>query len=188
MEIQRGWNGTRPETADKQSRIVGIVSIAFGAVMLSCSLFGAAMMPFHTAQMKQFPGAKANPMPAHLFPGPVDYLLFAITILLYIALGVAGTLLLRADAKARMLHIVFAVGMLLLVATSQIRSIGKMQEMQEWLNKVAPASAAMAQSFTGVSMACGIVLNAGYPVFLLIWFGALGKGKFASGGDGSLAA
>lgn len=180
MEMQLDWDHGGAAGLNKAHKIIAVISMVYGSLMLLCTCAGVVMMPAEIQRLSQLPGAVKNPLPAHLMPGSYEYLISALYSLLDIMLIIAGSMLLRARARARQLHIIYACTSIMLFVLILAVNLGKMQErqeLQEWLQSTNPEVASMMTWITTVTLFCGVILAMSYPLFLLVWFVVLGKGK-----------
>jgi hypothetical protein len=153
----------------------------FGGLGLLCNGCGTVMNGINMmgGQSMQMPGPDGKPMvlPDIMKPGPVDIAGGVAGFLLSIVLVVAGSMLVARNPVARMLHLAYAILGSLLTLGFTAFSVMKLMGIKSWAAKNPDNPAAkMADMITGFGMlgiAVGLLFGLAYPVFILIWFGAM---------------
>lgn len=162
----------------KWPKVVGILSIVFGALNLVCNGLGAVsafMMPtFMKSAEAQSPGGFP---PAMTTLNPLVSLLMLVSLAFGLLLLLAGIMTLNRRAVGRPMHIVYSLGALVMLVVGIIFQLQQVDEIGAWVrdNPDAAFSQQWSPMTTYISMAIGIVIGGGYPVFCLVWFGAMGK-------------
>ncbi|MBY0312564.1 MAG: hypothetical protein K2W85_10875 [Phycisphaerales bacterium] len=158
-------------------KVVGIISIVLASLALVCGGCGIIQNASAFASggaVTQLPDGKSIQMPA---PSLASVVLGAVGWVWAIPLLVAGIMTVRRAAMGRVLHLVYAALAILITIASIVVTIGDMQRMT-----AAFAQDPTLKQFSGMvtGMIYGIlcistVLGLGYPGFLLVWFGIMGK-------------
>jgi hypothetical protein len=161
-------------------KVVGIISIVWGALGLTCSVLGIGsfiVTPMFADQIAEQLGT-AEPPPSMVF-GAVDYAIVAFGLVVSVILLIAGIATVSRKESGRTLHIVYAFLGILNAAISVVYQIQNHNEVKAWAEQNIDDQA-VAQSmsneiglFIGIGLA--LVLGLAWPIFCVIWFGALGK-------------
>jgi hypothetical protein len=158
-------------------KVVGIISIVMASLSLVCGACGIIQNGMSLASGgKDLPMANGNTM--HLpAPSALSVVAQGAGWLWAILLLVAGIMTLKRVANGRMLHIVYAAVSIVLGIAGTALAMGDVARMTEALNQdpqMAQMAGIMKPAMYG-GMCIGVALALGYPVFLLVWFGAMGK-------------
>jgi cytochrome bd-type quinol oxidase subunit 1 len=156
-------------------KIVGIVSIVFGALGLTCGgcgLLGQGMQSF----IPEMEGVAQQPQ---VMAPILTYSLMVIALLVSILLLIAGIMTLLRNPVGRPLHLLYAVLKILVVIVGLVVFIMIWPDYKEELGRYFEESGQNAQTrdmmlsgtFYGVLFQNLIFLA--YPVFCLIWFGLI---------------
>lgn len=172
-----------PEFAEppKWPKVVGIISIVWGALGFCCLGFG-----FVNAVMNG--GGNAQGM-SQAFPDGVPPQLGVVTpgMMASMALGtvttvllvIAGIVLTMRKPAARWLHLVYAVLAFAGAVWSIFQQMGIIQSLQTWVND--NSSTKFAQSWSMIQMTLYITLvvtilfSMVWPIFCFVWFGVVKK-------------
>jgi hypothetical protein len=157
-------------------KVIGIISICYAGLMLTCSGCGVGMLALMPQFMKGQPGIDEG-FPPSMQLYPLKAGLFAISILWLLVLLGAGIATTMRRPSGRSLHLLWAVGALVLLAISMfVVQLPDMRADQQWMQDH-PASPFAKQAggqggpFRYLGMAVGVVLGVAWPAFTLIWFG-----------------
>lgn len=157
----------------KWPKPVGIISICWGALGLLCNGCGLANVAFSSTFMKGAEEALKAPMPDVMKPTPIQAIPMVFGLVWTILLIVAGFMLVSRKQASITLHIIYAIGALLLglaggaMAFQQqlaIQAWAKANAGDPWANQYNPT---LNWSIFGVIMLLSLV----WPVFCVIWFG-----------------
>ncbi|NUQ68776.1 MAG: hypothetical protein HUU18_10925 [Phycisphaerales bacterium] len=170
IENAQGIDGSLEGKVYTWPVVIGVISIVLSSLGLVCGGCGAGMLAVLPSILKdqgELPPTMSlsGPMLVHMGLG----LLNAIVLL------VGGILLIRRNPTARMLHLVYAITGLPLVAFGVWVQFNQMAAMDQWVAENPNSPFAQGHSSAGgmIGMAVGVVLGGGWPVFLLIWFGVI---------------
>jgi flagellar biogenesis protein FliO len=159
-------------------KVVGIISIVWGSLGIVCNVCGLAgpamsnlfvnmVPPEQREQMKQQMAASRNPLSIGLS---------AVGLLVAILLIAAGIQTLRRQASGRPMHLLWGVlGIVLAIAGGAVALANMKTQMASMPQQSSPQAQQMATTFGYVGAACAVVFFMIWPVFVLIWFGPLGK-------------
>lgn len=162
----------------KWPKVVGILSIVFGALNLVCngigSVFAFLTPTFMKSAEAQSPGGFPPSMTAF---NPLMAGLMVVSLCFGVLLLLAGIMTLNRRAVGRPMHIVYSLGAIVMLVVGIVMQLQQIDELAAWVrdNPDAAFSQQWSPITTYVSMAIGIVIGGGYPVFCLVWFGAMGK-------------
>lgn len=155
---------------------VGIVSIVLGSLMGTCGGCGLLMSTFSSSFMK---GAedKMGPMPPDLMPSGIQKLLGVVSMVSPVLLVVAGAMTLSRRAVGRHLHLAYAPISIVLTIAGTILGIQQQMRLAQWMREN-PDSQWAANSNPAIGwimMGVITVISVGWPIFCLVWFGAMKK-------------
>jgi hypothetical protein len=157
-------------------KTVGIISIVYGSIGILCNGCGvlkAVTGPMLTNWAKGMVPANQQAQMTSVPPSPLGIATASLGFLWAILLIVAGSMLVARQARARTLHLVWAVIQLGLWVMGLISGL---EETKQQLAQMASQPTGgfkadqMKPVFYGV-FACILVVLLIYPVFTLIWFG-----------------
>jgi len=154
-------------------KVVGMTSIIWGALGLLCNLGGIGCMALVPMFMASAPDAGELPPTMRL--DPIQLALGVAGTAMTIFLIVAGVATRRRRPVGQPLHLAYAAISLPLVIAGTIHAVQKNATMVQWAqdNPASPfAKGADSPMALIITAAMGILFTA-YPVFLLIWFGAV---------------
>ncbi len=164
--------------APRWPKVVGIISVVWGGIGLTCGGCGMGT----PAIMGFLMGSQLNgaPLPPLWTFGPLDYVLGVLGIVMAIVLVVAGVQTILRRRLGRALHLVYAVVVLPMIVVSALNGFSKQSAMAQWakdypdnefaqrINAGGPDQ--MIELVVGVAMILFFML---YPLFCLIWFGLI---------------
>lgn len=162
-------------------KVIGIISIAWAGLGLTCALCGAGSMVFMPQILKNNP--QMGELPPTLKFGVADFAGLGLGTAMGILLLVAGVTTLRRRFVGRTFHLVYAVIAIVGTLFSTYMQWQKLEVMRQWVqdNPQSPFAKGNPTLSGLVGMAVGLILGLGYPVFLLIWFGAIKKTRESFG-------
>src|SRR5262249_4724297 len=146
-------------------------SIVWASLGLMCGLLGVGGIVILMMFSKQME-AKMGPMPPSMKPVPAQIALMVIGMLWCILLLTAGITTVLRKGSGRTLHLVYAVGSILLTIPSLGLEAKKQMAMADWVAKNPDSEWAKRNSSTGavVALSIGGAMGLAYPVFCLVWF------------------
>jgi hypothetical protein len=171
---------------------VGVLSLVFGILAVTCGVIGVGMMFASDAIMGSMMGGALPPnTPPPPFSPPMGPLMLASAgfgLVVNVILIFAGIKLLKREQSGRSLHLLYA---LLAIVASFISSFAGYQaqqaqqaEMTRWIEQYGEASdfgrqmkqqqqaqAPMQGPMQAVGLVVGLVIGLAWPVFCVIWFG-----------------
>lgn len=176
---------TEPKTWPKTVGIISIVWGSLGVICNGCGLLGSLagpMMQQMAAQNPQLAQQMQNQPP----PSPAQMAIYGLSLLLSVALIVAGSMLIARKPMAAKLHLAWGGVSILLIVLNAVLSIGPMQaqiqamqaQMQAQSGGTAPppgTAQGMAAGMYG-SIACMTLIALAYPIFCIVWFGFVKRG------------
>lgn len=156
-------------------KVVGIISIILGALGLVCGGAGIVWMAVGPGMMQGSAQNMQGGMPPVLLQMNVPVLaLTAVGTAWSILLVVAGAMCAGRKPMARSLHLLWALGTVVLTIVNTKFQLDIQADIAEWI-KDNPNSdfAQYAQRGGGgmVGLAIGLFIGLAWPVFCLIWFG-----------------
>ncbi len=157
-------------------KVVGIISIVLSSLGLVCGVCGIGFLAFMRPLLKMAE-AQMGPAPEVLIPGPLLVALAAVGVVWSAVLLVAGIATLRRRPNGRMLHVVYSGVAIVLTVISSFVNWQHQSAILKWVSENPTDQWAKQQSPMGAyaGMAFGVCIGLGYPIFLLVWFGAMGK-------------
>ncbi len=175
-----------PGDAPRWPKAVGITSIIVGSFWLLCGGCGIAyfaMIPWFSKMAEQQIG---GPMPAVMYPPLVQYVLMAAGMLLDVLLIFAGVLTLSRNPAGRTLHL--AYGVLGVITTIAGGAVGVWQTLRiDAYFKQNPGDPWASQNNMMLSLIMVAVLTligVAWPLFCLVWFGAVKRTPESMTGGG----
>lgn len=162
--------------APRWPSVVGTISIVWASLNLACGGCGL-LSPVLMGSFVASAEARMGPMPEVMKPGVAQLAMGVVTLLWAIMLLVAGIMLTLRRPAARPLHLVYAIGSIVISVAGTVATILVQQQVSEWV-AANPDNAWAANhnpSMMWVSLGVGIVLGLAWPAFCLIWFGFVKK-------------
>lgn len=180
QDIEPGAEADDWREPPKWPKVVGIISIVWAVLGIVCNGLGAVgtMMTPRLMKMAEGQGQMEGGFPPQMTS--INMLAVVLTVagaLTAVGLLLAGIFTVNRRPQGRPLHLLVAVVSLVLVVCSIGLQWQNMTAIGEWVRANPGATFSQNYSPTGslVGMAFGIVLGCAWPVFCLIWFGALKK-------------
>lgn len=163
-----------PEERPSWPKVVGIVSILWGALGLVCNGCGVAS-PLLVGMIPENP--QMGPMPDVLKPGLAQLVLAGIGLGMSVVLIIAGVATLQRQKAGRTLHLVWSGVNLVLLVVGIAMTFSVMGEQVAWVkdNPDNPWAKQYSAFGTYIAIAVSVILGGGWPVFCLIWFGLVKK-------------
>jgi len=164
-------------------KVIGILSIVWGGLGLTCLACGIGGILLGPAMMPQ--EMRDGPLPPSMRIAPWQAGMFALGFVLSVLLIVAGVQTLRRNMAGRTLHLIWAVCSILLTIVNVYFGWRQVIEVEQWMrdNPTSPFAKGP-QMGRGASMALVVGLNCIgiiWPTFLLIWFGLVKRTKASFG-------
>ncbi|MDX9911141.1 MAG: hypothetical protein RBS39_04855 [Phycisphaerales bacterium] len=168
-----------PEPLPKWPKPVGILSIVFGGLTLTCVGGSVAMMPVWAGMVKGQLGG--DPLPPNLTLSMLEIFAMAASLSVNLLLVIAGAMCVARKGAARGMHLLYGLLMFGVVGLGVVVQLSERAQLEQWLHdypnsEMAKAMAGQSQSAAGLIIAVAITaVSLAWPVFCLIWFGASGK-------------
>jgi hypothetical protein len=161
-----------PEDRPSWPKVIGILSIVFGALGLLCNGCGV-LSPVLLGMVPLPPGETA--LPPTMTPGPLLLGLYAAGLLTAIFLLIAGITCVQRSYAARTMHLIYGAASVLLVIAGIVLQLQLMAQMDQWVKDNASSQFAKQHNpaFSIIGLAVGSLIGASWPVFCLIWFGVV---------------
>lgn len=156
----------------KWPKVVGIISIVFAGVGLTCSGCGVVGMTL-SPQLAGMAGAQAGPLPPSMQFGAMQYVQVGVGVVLTLVLLAAGIATLRRRYTGRPLHLVYGVLTIPQLIWSIMTQLDVATKMNQWVAANPDSPFAQGHSPAGVWIGIGMTLLIGlpWPLFCLAWFG-----------------
>lgn len=172
-------------------KVIGIISIVWGALGLVCGGLGMLVLPF-SPKLMGLALENGEPTPYGNVPTVTDYSIGAIGLGLAVLLLLAGIACVSYRPVTRAMHLIYGLISIPLVAWSYLNQQHKLGLNLQWAKEYPDNS--LAQGFAGqgsgaaigqtIGLVLLIVLGFGVPLFYLIWFGLIKtKPDQITGGD-----
>lgn len=155
-------------------KVVGIISICWGALGLLCNGCGVAS-PVLMTMIPENP--QAGPMPDIMKPGMGQLVLSGIGLAFAVLLIIAGIATLQRQYAGRMLHLVWGAISILLTFVGVFVALSLIAAQAAWkkANPDSPWAQQMNPFFGYIAVAFSVILGGAWPVFCLVWFGMIKK-------------
>lgn len=156
-------------------KTVGITSIVWGAIGLTCSGCGAGMLAAMPWLMFFAEKEIGSPMPDALKPGPFALPLSVVGVGWAVLLIVAGILCVGRKPAARPAHLVYAIGGVILAALGAVSGTMDQLHALDWVAQNPTDGWARQHNATvgWIMLVFFVGLGTVWPLFCLVWFGAL---------------
>lgn len=158
-------------------KVVGIISIVVGALFgLGCNACGLAGTLGGSAMMSMVPPEQRASMQAQMAAaGPAQIAVYAGGMLIGVLLIIAGIFTIQRKPLGRILHLAYgALAVLLTIIGAAVGWSGMQAQMAAM--KADPNLAQQAAAMQGgmyIGLAFGVCLGLAYPIFCIVWFGAI---------------
>lgn len=155
-------------------KVVGIISIVWGSLGLVCNGCGLAS-PLLMGMVPMPPGETERP--PSMQPSGLMLALAAFSLLWAVFLIIAGVATIQRSAAGRLMHLVYALGSVVLLGFAILVQFQQAAAMDQWVKDHASSAFAKAHnpSFMYVGLAISVVFGLAYPGFCLVWFGLIKK-------------
>lgn len=155
-------------------KVIGIISIVFGSLgigCMGCSGVGLVIQPMFMGSAE----AQFGPMPDVMKPPLSQIIMMPVGALLAAMLIIAGVLLLKRVAISRLLHLVYAALNIVMSILGTITGIAQTTRMADWksANPDSKWAEMIKPEMAMPMLIAGLVIGLSYPLFLLVWFGAV---------------
>lgn len=155
-------------------KVIGIISIVFGALGLVCSIVGVGSVLFLPSMMANQPFEGGTPPVFPYVPAsPFMTGLMILGTLWAIVLIVAGAMLVARKPVARPLMIVYAIVATLLGAVTMKLQVDQQNMLMDWMRENPNAQVTqMSGGNVGglIGLAVGGFFAFAWPLFILFWF------------------
>ncbi len=154
---------------------VGILSIVFGGIAVTCIGFGMASMFVMPSLMGAALGD--DPLPPTMKPGLVQIALMAVSVLMNVLLIIGGISCLSRKIATRYMHLIYGVGLIVLAVVGVFFQFELMAQMDIYVQDYPDNQISQSYNRTTqlVSALVMTALSLAWPVFCLIWFGLVKK-------------
>lgn len=161
----------------KWPTVVGVVSIVWGGFGLICGVCSGVMTMVPSLILDRMPeGPERTQVERNMAANalwPIEYPLMGIGVLMAIFLIIAGIMLIKRNAGARPMHLVYGIVGVVMVAVHAV--VGTMKVPQAVEASVPPGSSpeVIQQAKVGgfVMLGCLLLFFLLWPAFCVIWFG-----------------
>jgi MFS family permease len=179
-----------PDEPPRWPKVVGVTSIIFGALSLTCGGMGLVMMGLMPVLMKAV-ADQMGPMPDAMKPNAAMMVAGVIGLGVAVLLIIAGIVTVQRKPAGRRLHLVYAVLGIASTFVGLYLQLRHQAGFQQWAAQ--NPDNLWAQQGGGVwqliGLAFSIFLGFGWPLFCLIWFGLVKtRAEHMTGGEPEPAA
>lgn len=176
-----GGEWVEPPEPPKWPKVVGIISIVWGALGLCCNAAGIGSTFFLPGLMKSAAANMQGGMPpAVTDPNPIMLVAVSIGLVVSIFLIASGVVLVNRNPLARLLHLLYALLAIVAGAIGIYLQMEQQADIAEWMKANPDADFTKQQQATGalgsmIGLILGVVLGFAWPIFCLAWFGLVKK-------------
>ena len=158
-------------------KVIGIMSIIFGAISVFCGGIGAAFLPFQAGMMESM--LEGAPPPPSMNPSALTYGLMAASLLINVLLVVAGIFCVLRNPVARLAHLGYVLVFIPVVIATAVNTMNVQKATEAWAVEY-PDNMLAQQTQQQVDMGLNtglitaivtIVISLAWPLFCIIWFG-----------------
>ena len=159
-------------------KVVGILSIVWGSLGTCCGGLGAGYFAF-MPQILKAAEEQMGPAPKELIPSPPMIASMMFGVLVTIVLIVAGILTVRRSIAGRMAHLFYAVLSIAGTAAYTFFALQYQHAMADWVAKnpgdkwAGQPGMQVGSGTQNIMTVVMVLLSVAWPVFCLIWFGAV---------------
>jgi hypothetical protein len=184
------WEPVDLQERPKWPKVIGIISIVFGALGLTCGGIGLVAAPLSAGLMEN--ALEGDPLPYGMEFTGVDYAIGGVGLVMSVVLLIAGITAVTRRPLTRSLHLIYGACGIPLNVWSMLNQMGKQELNQQWAQEFPnnPMAANMSGNGPGamigqvIALVLMLVLGFGVPIFYLIWFGLVKtKPEQITGGD-----
>lgn len=156
-------------------KVIGIISIVWGGLLIACVGCGlGAQLIFAPMQAQMFTDGMP---PAATNPPLLVYVSAILGSIINVFLIIAGSLLLMRRPVARTMHLVYVVVALASAALGIYAQLQMQAEITDWVQQNPDTQYAQQIGANAIGQVVGIVAGMlfgfAWPIFCLIWFGAV---------------
>lgn len=161
-------------------KVVGVISIVWGSLSVICNGLGAISALVMPALMKSATGQMQGGMPPVVTDPPITSTIAAILgLLVSVFLVIAGVMTVMRKASGRTAHLIYGMIQIILIIWGIVIQIGVQGQIADWVNQNPDADFSKSQQLGG-SFGLAIagvmaVIFLIWPIFTLVWFGAIKK-------------
>jgi hypothetical protein len=154
-------------------KVVGIISIVWGALLLTCTGCGALAPAVFFPMLQSMVKAQGQSLPPTMQFGVAQWVGIALGGVMAVFLLIAGIMLVNRRPAARPLHLGYGVVAILQGIWGIAMQLQANQTMKVWVQQNPTSPFAKNNSPIGfiIGLAIGVVIAFAWPVFCLIWFG-----------------
>jgi hypothetical protein len=152
---------------------IGIISIVLGSLGVlggCCSTIGSFAGPALLANLPP-----ENQLPPEAMPTVGTIVLSVLSLLNAVLLLIAGILLLKLKPIARPLHLVYAALAIPLAIAGMFLQLKVQSATVAHQSSMGIAAPPGQEIGLFLGLGCGAIFGLAYPIFILVWFGALSK-------------
>lgn len=160
-----------PDAPAVWPKVVGIISIVFGALAVTCNGASAIVMPFMGPIMA---GANnTGPLPPSMQFNALQWGAVGLSVAVNIVLIIAGIVTALRMPAGRALHLVYAVLGIVMAGLAVWIGLGQQADMAQWVkdNPGSPFAQQHNPVFEMIGLGLGLGIALLWPLFCLIWFG-----------------
>lgn len=158
-------------------KVIGTVSIAWGAIGFGCGgcMLGMGLMMSSLVKSVE---AQQGPMPDVMKPTLAQFIIGGVGLIVPVMLIIAGVMTVARKRAGGSLHLVYSVLSLISTIAYTAVSLPRQAEVAEWVrqNPTDPWAKQANPSIGWSIFAVVTLVSLAYPVFCLIWFGAVKRG------------
>ena len=145
-------------------KVIGIISIVWGAIGVICNGFGVASAFLMPMMMGGAAGQLEGGMPSVVTDPPITALIAAVLgVFLSAFLVIAGVMTVMRKANGRTAHLIYAPIYLILIVWNAMVQLGAQKQQR------------MTGPIGMIMLVVFVILFLIWPVFCLVWFGAIKK-------------
>src|SRR5690606_20135118 len=150
----------------KWPKVVGTISIVWGALSVTCAGCGIAGY-FLTPIALRMAEEQMGPPPPAMMPGVGQVVLYGLSVLWAVLLIVAGVSTATRNPNGRALHLVWSLGAIVFTIAATAVALVQEQAMADWASQNPDNPWAQQHSPMGtyIGLAVGIVLGLAWPAF-----------------------
>ena len=163
----------------KWPKVIGVISILFGTLGLTCGGIGLAWAGIAPGFLEQ--ALEGDPFPDGMKMHAVDYAIGGLGLLLALLLLVAGITCVTHRPITRVMHIAYGCCGFPLSIWSYLNQMAKQEALQQWAQDYPNNPIAQGMDPSNPAAAVGqiiglvvfVLLGLGIPAFYLVWFGLI---------------
>lgn len=157
---------------------IGGVTIAYAAIMLTCTGIGTVMLPLQEKLMA--PALDGAPMPDGMKASGVDWFIMGSGLVMTLVLLFGGIFCVTRNPIARILVLLWAVPSIPMSLFSYMRQMDKQESIRAWAEQYPNSPLAQNMNAGGqtgqqvgeiIGLVLTVVLGILIPAFYIMWFG-----------------